>query len=128
MKLRSDTNQQGFSLIGMLLSLSMLGLIGLLAVRGGSSVVEYWAVSKTISAAKAVSKTPAEVRVMFDKLAAAGYIDSIEGRDLRIDGVGNNMEVHFSYQKKIPLIGPTSLLIDYQGSSASGAATNKPAR
>lgn len=128
MKLRSDSAQQGFSLIGMLLSLSMIGLIGLLALRGSSSVIEYWAVGKTVSAARAVSKTPAEVRAMFDKLAAAGYIDSIEGKDLKIEGVGDSMEVSFSYQKKIPLIGPTSLLVDYKGSSPSETATNNPAR
>lgn len=128
MNSRSNGVQQGFSLLGMLLSLSMIGLIGLLAVRGGSSIVEYWAVGKTVSAAKAVSKTPAEVRVMFDKLAAAGYIDSIEGKDLKIEGAGDSMEVSFSYQKKIPLIGPTSLLIDYKGSSLNEKVTNNPAR
>jgi hypothetical protein len=28
------------------------------------------------------------------------------------------VEVSFAYQKKIPLVGPASLLIDYEGSTA----------
>ena len=119
MRTRSESAQRGFSLIGMLCTLSMLGLIGLLVVRGGSGVIEYWAINKAVSAARLVAKTPAEIRVTFDKLAAAGYIDTIDGKDLSITGTGDNMQISFAYQKKIPLLGPASLVIDYHGSTAT---------
>ena len=106
MRLRSDQmrrlprRQNGFSLIGLLCTLLVFGLIGVLGVRAGPSVIEYWAVGKAVAAAKAVSKTPAELRASFDKLAAAGYIDSIAGSDLSISGSNDDLQVDFVYQKK----------------------------
>ena len=117
-RLRSDKRQHGFSLLGFLSTLILLGAVGVLAVRGGPSVIEYWAIGKAVSAASMTSSNPDEVRRAFDKLAAAGYIDSIEGKDLEIAGKGPEMEVSFAYQKKIPLVGPATLLIDYRGSTA----------
>lgn len=116
---RRSRRQGGFSLIGMLCTLLVLGVSGILALRAGPSVVEFWAVRKAVLAAHAVAATPDELRSTFDKLAAAGFIDSIEGKDLKIDGKGDAMQVSFAYQKKIPLIGPASLLIDYRGSTAN---------
>ena len=116
---RSDRQQGGFSLIGLLSTLTVFGALGLLLVRAGPSVVEYWAIDKAVAAASIAADTPDELRQAFDKLAAAGYIDSIEGKDLKITGMGKAMEISFSYEKKIPIFGPTSLLIDYRGGSAN---------
>lgn len=116
--LRSDQSQRGFSLLGFLSTLTLLGAVGVLAVRAGPSVIEYWAIGKAVSAASITATNPDELRRAFDKLAAAGYIDSIEGKDLEITGKGPEMEISFAYQKKIPLVGPASLLIDYRGSTA----------
>ena len=117
---------QGFSLIGFLCSLILMGLAGLLAVRAGPSVFEYWAVEKTIKAASAVSQTPADLRATFDKLASAGYIDSIQAKDLIIEGSGDTMRVSFTYEKKIYLAGPVSLLIVYQGSNVTDPEGKPP--
>ena len=116
--LRSDKRQHGFSLLDFLSTLILLGAAGVLVVRAGPSVIEYWAIGKAVSAASMTTSNPDEVRRAFDKLAAAGYIDSIEGKDLEIAGKGPEMEISFAYQKKIPLVGPATLLIDYRGSTA----------
>jgi len=114
----SDQRQGGFSLIGFLSTLTVFGAIGFLLVRAGPSVMEYWAIDKAVAAASIAANTPDELRRAFDKLAAAGYIDSIEGKDLKITGAGKDMEISFSYEKKIPLVGPANLLIDYRGGTA----------
>lgn len=116
---RSDKRYRGFSLIGLLCTLIVFGAAGMLALRAGPSVIEYWAVKKAITAARAVAGSPEELRVTFDKLAAAGFIDSIEGKDLQIAGRGTDLQVSFAYQKRIPLVGPASLLIDYQGTTGN---------
>ena len=108
---------RGFSLIGFLCSLTLMGLAGLIAVRAGPSLFEYWAIEKTIKAASAVSQTPADLRATFDKLASAGYIDSVQGNDLVVKGTGDAMKISFTYEKKIYLAGPVSLLIVYRGSN-----------
>ena len=115
---QSDKRQGGFSLIGFLSTLTVFGAIGFLLVRAGPSVVEFWAIDKAVAAASIAANTPDELRRAFDKLAAAGYIDAIEGKDLKITGAGKDMEISFSYEKKIPLVGPANLLIDYRGGTA----------
>ena len=119
---RSDKQQGGFSLIGFLCTLTVFGTIGVLLVRAGPSVVEYWAIDKAVAAASLAAQSPDELRNTFDKLAAAGYIDSIEGKDLKITGTGKAMEISFSYEKRIPLFGPAHLLIDYRGGSAQAVS------
>jgi hypothetical protein len=114
----SDASQRGFSLVGFLCTLLVLAAGGIVAMRAGPSVIEYWAVKKAIAAAAAVSNTPDELRKTFDKLAAAGFIDAVGGKDLEVSGRGRDMQVSFAYEKRIPLIGPTSLLIEYKGSTA----------
>ncbi len=129
--LRSQQRQGGFSLIGFLCTLVVFVLAGVLALRAGPGLIEYWAVEKAVRAAAAMSSTPDELRVAFDKLAAAGFIDAVEGKDLKISGSGEHMQVSFAYQKTVPLYGPASLRIDYQGSTAeqdSGKAGNEAAK
>ncbi len=116
--LLSEQRAQGFSLIGFLCTLIVVGVAGLLALRAGPGVFEYWAVEKALKAAIAVSSTPDELRSTFDKMAAAGFIDAIEGKDLQISGRGDSMQASFAYQKKVPLYGPASLVIEYKGSTA----------
>ena len=118
----SDKQQGGFSLIGFLSTLTLFGLVGLLLVRAGPSVLEYWAIDKAVAAASIAADTPDELRHTFDKLAAAGYVDSIEGKDLKITGTGKDMAISFSYEKKIPLFGPASLLIHYRGGSSDAVS------
>ena len=43
---------------------------------------------------------------------------SIRGKDLLITREGGNVSIGFRYEKRIPLFGPASLLLDYQGNSS----------
>ncbi len=118
---RGTLSQQragGFSLIGLMCTMIVLWTVGLLALRAGPGLIEYWAVEKAVKAAAATSSTPDELRATFDKMAAAGFIDAIEGKDLKISGRGDDMQVRFAYEKRVPLYGPASLVIDYAGSTA----------
>ena len=123
----SDLSIQGFSLIGLLSTLTLFGVAGLLVIRVGPSVIEYWAIEKAVRAASAVSATPSEMRAAYDKLASVAYIDAVQGKDLLIEGSGDAMKVRFAYEKRIPLSGPASLVIAYRGPKDSHAA-DEPAR
>jgi hypothetical protein len=117
--------QRGISLVGLIFSLAMLGLLVLLSFKILPTYIEYRAISTAIVAAKAAGGTAPQIRSAFDKNASAAYIESISGKDLVIDSSGGQIEVSFAYQKKIPLVGPASLVLDYVGST-DGVA--KPAR
>ncbi len=115
---RSELNARGFSLVGLLCTLIVLGAGGLLVLRAGTSVLEYWAIKKAVAAATAVSDTPTELRENYDRMASTGFVDALQGKDLKISGRGKDLQASFSYEKKIPLFGPASLLIEYNGSTA----------
>ena len=114
--------QKGMSLIGLMCTLFVFASFFWLAIRIVPSMLEFWAIEKAIAAAKVVSKTPAELRVAFDKIADASHINTLDGKSLVIQGTGSAMQISFSYQKviplaNIPLVGPASLMIDYRGST-----------
>lgn len=126
---QSDLSTQGFSLIGFLATLTVLGVAGLLMIRVGPSVIEYWAIEKAVKAASAVSSSPSEIRAAYDKLASVAYIEAVRGKDLLIEGSGDAMRVSFAYEKRIPLSGPASLVIAYRGPEAGDSdVDDQPAK
>jgi hypothetical protein len=128
MKLRSNIKQHGVSLTGLIFILAIIAMIAVLALKVVPTFTEYLSIKKAIASAKTAGTTPAEVRSSFDKQADVGYIDSINGKDLDIVNNGGALDVSFAYQKKIPVAGPVSLLIDYEGSTApKRLAKKKPA-
>lgn len=126
---QSDLSTQGFSLIGFLSTLTVFGVVGLLMIRVGPSVIEYWAIEKAVKAASAVSATPSEMRAAYDRLASVAYIEAVQGKDLQIEGSGDAMKVSFAYEKRIPLSGPASLVIAYRGPKEGDSDTaDQPAK
>ncbi|MDF3037020.1 MAG: hypothetical protein K0S28_2294, partial [Paucimonas sp.] len=89
------------------------------------TVSEYFAIKKAIVIAKESGKTVRDIQTSFDKQASASYIDSISGKDLEIIRDGENFEVSFAYEKKISLMGPLSLVIDYRGGTARKSSGSK---
>jgi type II secretory pathway pseudopilin PulG len=119
MKLRSKRKQAGLTLTGLVFLLVLVGLVAVVAIRVVPTVTEYMAIKKAVTSARQAGSTPQEIRSAFDKQAEVGYIQSVSGKDLEISRNGEVTNVSFSYQKVIPLVGPASLLLDYEGSTAN---------
>jgi aspartate-semialdehyde dehydrogenase len=119
MEARAGNTQRGVSLVGLIFILAILGMIGLVVLKVVPTVTEYMTIKKSIVTAKAAGTSIPEIRTSFDKQADTGYVDSIAGKDLDIVKTADGFDVSFAYEKKIPLAGPVSLVIDYQGSTSS---------
>lgn len=128
MKLRSvaGCKQHGLSLVGFMFVIAIVALLAVLGIRVGPSVIEYSAIKKAIVKAKDTGTTVGEIRASFDKQASAGYIDSVSGKDLDIQKGESGFDVSVEYQKKIELVGPASLVIDYVASTENGRRAKKP--
>ena len=109
--------QGGISLTGLILVLMVLGVFALLAIKIVPSFLEYRAVSDGIVRAKAAGGSPAEMREAFDKFAGINDVEAVRGRDLVISRDGAAPEVSFAYEKRIPLTGRATLVIDYDGTT-----------
>lgn len=114
----STRKQRGITLFGLIVVLAILGCIGVLVAKVTPTTIEYFSIKKAIASARTAGTTVQEIQSAFNKQAEVGYIDAISGKDLEITKNGDDIQISFAYQKKIPLVGPVSLLIDYAGSTA----------
>ena len=122
MEFRSKIRQTGVSLGGLIVILAVIGMGAVLALKVTPTVTEYMGIKHAIESVKASSTSIAQARSAFDKQAEVGYIDAINGKDLDIVKNGDTIDISFAYQKKIPLAGPVSLLIDYAASTSKTPA------
>jgi type II secretory pathway pseudopilin PulG len=118
--------QQGLSLTGLILILIVVGLIAVVGMKVVPTFTEYMSIKKAIASVKAAGGSIPEMRNAFNRQAEVGYIDAISGNDLDIVKNGDDADISFSYQKTIPLAGPVSLLINYEGSTSSNKSAQKP--
>jgi len=109
--------QQGMSFWGTLVVLAALVFIGTFVMKSLPAYLEYNSIRTAIrSIAKQSSGelNKKDVVEAFDRQASIDNIDSINGRELRIEGGAIVAE----YQKVIPLFGNMSILLDFNATSA----------
>jgi hypothetical protein len=119
--------QQGVSLTGLIFVMAVLGVAAVFAMKVFPTFLEYRAIKDGIAAAKASGGTVAEMQATFNKNADINRVDSITGKDLVISKDSGETELSFAYEKRIPLAGNVSLVIDYAGTTArNGVVPPKP--
>ncbi|MCD6672076.1 MAG: DUF4845 domain-containing protein [Burkholderiaceae bacterium] len=111
--------QAGLSLLGLLLAAVVIVVVALIGLRVVPSALEYRAIVSAVNKiGSSGANTPRDVQSAFDRFAAVDDIRSISGKDLAVERMPDGtMSVSFQYEKRIPLYGPASLVIDYQGSN-----------
>ena len=113
--------QRGLSLLALLLFGVVAVMVVVVGMRVLPSALEFMAIKRNINkvATSGVS-TPQDAQRAFDRMSAIDDISSISGKDLVVTrGPNGSLVISFSYEKRVPLFGPASLLIDYEGSTAS---------
>lgn len=111
--------QHGLSLVGFIFVIVIVALLAVLGMKVVPTVVEYMAVKKAIANARVAGSSAIEIQNAFEKQRSANYIDSVNGKDLEITRTADGFEVSVAYQKKIELVGPASLVIDYVATTGS---------
>ena len=88
--------QRGLTLVSLLLICIVIGFTSLVSSSGNNN--------------------PEAIRSAFDRSQAIDDFSAISSKDLKIEkGAGEQLQVSFKYEKRIPLFGPASLVIDYEG-------------
>ncbi|RJX31007.1 MAG: DUF4845 domain-containing protein [Oxalobacter sp.] len=121
---RPVDKQRGVSLFGLIVALIILGFIAVMAMKIVPAVVEYRGILKAIQEAKGSGTTVMEIRQSYDRRAEVGYLESIRGYDLEIVKGEDGFDVSFAYERKIPLVGPASLLLEFSGTTAKSPLRN----
>jgi Tfp pilus assembly protein PilE len=109
--------EAGVSLSGLIGVLVVLGALALLAMKVFPAWAEYRSIRNAIVQAKAAGTGTREMQQAFERNAEINNITAISSRDLVITRDGGQAEVSFAYEKRIPLAGNVSLLIDFAGTT-----------
>lgn len=112
--------QRGLSLTSLIVILIVLGFVGMIGAQIVPSFMEYRAICTAIATAKTAGNSVRDIQNSFNKAADVNYISAISAKDLEISKENGEFEISFEYQKKIHLVGPASLVLDYAGTTASG--------
>ena len=130
--LRAGASQQfrigaeaGVSLSGLIVVLVVLGALAMVVMKVVPAYIEYRSVKNAVVKAKADGGTAREIQQSFDKNAGVNDIEAISGRDLVISRDSGETQVSFEYEKRIPLAGNVSLLIDFAGTTDPSGAVAK---
>lgn len=111
--------QRGVTMFGLLFWALLIGFGAYLVIRVFPTVNEFLTIKSTVDKiAAAQPATVAEVRTAFDRQKDVEYsISTISGKDLLITKENDRVVVAFAYDKVIPIYGPVSMLIKYEGRS-----------
>lgn len=125
-RLHSPGREAGISLTGLIFVLAVLGVAAVFAMKLVPTYTEYSAIKDAIARAKEAGGTVREMQVAFDKNAGINNVTAIDGSDLVITRDNGTPEISFAYEKRVPLMGNVSLVIDYAGTTdPSGAVAAK---
>lgn len=110
--------QRGITLTGLLMASVLVGALALVGMRVVPTIVEYQNIKKALvrAVSSSASDNPEAIRHAFDRSQTIDDFSAISGKDLLIEKRPiDQTHVSFAYEKRIPLFGPVSLVIDYQG-------------
>jgi type II secretory pathway pseudopilin PulG len=107
----------GFSLSGLIVVLVVLGFLAVMAMKIFPAWAEYRSIKNSIVAAKAAGSGTRDIQQAFARNAEINNITSISPKDLVITRDNGQAEVSFAYEKRIPVAGNVSLLIDFAGTT-----------
>lgn len=115
--------QRGIGFIGLMFVLALVIIVAILGMKTVPAVIEYFTIKKVVTATvrspEMRDATPADVRASFDRRAQIDAIASITGRDLEIRRDGGDLVIAFAYERRVPIMGPVTLLFEFKGASSS---------
>lgn len=109
--------QQGLSLSGLILALILVGIAAVIGMQVVPAIVEYQSIKKAVLDARDRGTSASEIVNYYNKAVLAGYITAVTGKDLVIVKEDGGYVVSFAYEKKLPLFGPASLLLEFSSST-----------
>ena len=109
--------EAGVSLSGLIVVLVVLGTLALVAMKVFPAWAEYRSIKNAIVQAKAAGGGTREMQQAFERNAEINNITAINSRDLMITRDSGEPQVSFAYEKRIPLAGNVSLLLDFAGTT-----------
>ena len=113
--------QRGISLWGLIMTLGVLGFLGVMAAKLLPSYLEYLAVKKIFAAmeqAGDLKGSVREIRYAYEKRNAIEDIKSVRGDDLEVAKEGGEAVVSANWSVKIPMVSNVNACLDFSATTA----------
>ena len=112
--------QRGITLVGTIVTLGILGFVGIMAAKLLPAYMEYASVKKifkTMAQGGQTKGTVRDIRFSYEKLNAIEDVKSVRGEDLEITKQGNDAVISAAWSVKVPLVANISACIDFEAST-----------
>jgi sensor histidine kinase regulating citrate/malate metabolism len=112
--------QQGLSMIGFLFVAAVIIVVVMVGFRVMPAYIEYYSVQKALEKALFETKdlnSAAEIRNAFQRVADAGYIESVNAKDIEITKIKNEVTASASWSRKLPMVANASILLEFEASA-----------
>ena len=114
------TPQRGLSIMGFLFVAAVVIVVVMVGFRVMPAYIEYYSVQKALQQALDDAKdlnSAAEIRNAFQRRADAGYIESVDAKDVEITKTKNEVTASASWTRKLPMVGNASILLEFEASA-----------
>jgi hypothetical protein len=112
--------QRGLSMLGFLFVAAVVVTCVMVGFRVMPAYIEYYSIQKALEQTLVDTKdlnSAAEIRGAFQRRADAGYIESVQSRDLEITKSKNEVTVSVTWTRKLPMVANVSLWLDFEASA-----------
>jgi hypothetical protein len=111
--------ERGLTLTGLIITLFIVIVVSLFAMRLIPPYMEYATAKNAIQAIarERGSSSPQEIRRAFESRAAIDDINSVKPTDLDITKEGSEVVIAFAYRKEVPLFSNVGVYIDFAANS-----------
>ena len=112
--------QRGITLMGTIITLGVLGFLGVMAAKLLPAYLEYASVKKifkTMVQGGQTKGTVRDIRMSYERHNAIEDVKSVQAADLEITKQGNDAIVSAAWSVKVPLVANVSACIDFEAST-----------
>lgn len=111
----------GFTLMGAIAGMVVLGFVGLFAAKLLPSYLEFFSVKKILASMEAAGDTKGtvrDIRLAFDRKNSIEGVKDVKGDDLEITKEGGDAVVTASWSVKVPMIYNFAACLDFTATTA----------
>ena len=115
------SKQGGVSLVGLIVTLAVLGFLFVMGAKLIPTYIEYFSVKKIFASMEQAGDfkgTVREIRSSFERRNAIEDVKNVKQDDLEITKEGGETVVSVSWSVKVPLVNNISACLDFSVTSA----------
>ena len=108
--------QRGITLTGTIITLAVLGFLGVMGAKLMPAYIDYFAVKKMFASMEQAGDfklSVREIRKSFDTRNTIESVNDVKGDDLEIGKEAGETVVSLSWQKKVSMVGNLSACLDF---------------